>query len=252
MSIKSYSCKPNSNFVGKDLWGIYMGVELELEVDSSDTRSECSELVLGKLGDFAITKEDGSLDYGFEICSSPASLDKHKEKWEKFFVEDVVSNFESRTTCGMHVHVSREPLSTLQIGKIIEFVHNPSNYSFIKIVAERGSGMYNQYKDCAKKITDVSKYSNRRLGVNLSNPQTIEFRLFKSPTKKLNFYKNLEFCYALVKFTFPSSSSMKDTKTVDGFIKFLEKNSREYPNLCQFLSERGYSQLERKVNKKAA
>src|SRR4051812_47009139 len=119
--IQEYHDKPSFKCRGKSAFGLFFGVELEVEVDSDFQRAERAERVIKSLpSNFAIAKKDGSVKKGFEICSCPASLQYHSTAWDKFFEKAThgLRGF-SGENCGMHVHVSRASLSSLQIGKIV-------------------------------------------------------------------------------------------------------------------------------------
>ncbi len=76
--------------------------------------------------------------------------------------------------------------------------------------------------------------------VNLSNSSTIEIRIFASTLDQATFLKNLEFCQALVKYSFPSVHSMAVSKDYKNFVTFVRKHYKSYPNLVKFLVDRGY------------
>ena len=86
----------------------YMGVELEVEVaDSPTSRERLASETLKLVGNKAILKSDGSLDYGFEIVTQPMTL----EAWHQFdwtFLDMLRSQGVrawDTSTCGLHIHV---------------------------------------------------------------------------------------------------------------------------------------------------
>lgn len=239
--ILDYHAKPSFEPKGKHIYNLWMGAELEIECISEDYSKQDKAYHVNKaLGDFIITKHDGSLNNGFEITSSPASLDYHRTAWDNFFkkkVQNGLSGF-NNNTCGMHVHISREPLSNLQIGKIIAFIHKKENAEFVKLIAQRSSNKYNDFTK-AKKISN-SHYTKKQLeerhtAVNILNPNTIEIRIFKSNLRKSSFLRNIEFCAALVEFTWAAKNSISDSQDYVKFVIFVSKNRKFYPNLYCFL-----------------
>jgi hypothetical protein len=142
---------------------------------------EKAQEVLDKLGeDFAITKHDGSLINGFEIVTAPAPLEEHYKRFEKFRSKTKGLTCESGRA-GMHVHVSRAPLTQLQIGKLLVFINDPNNRPHIKKIASRDSNGF--CKSSVKKIRDVRHDAGDRYqSINLQNRATIEYRIFKATT----------------------------------------------------------------------
>lgn len=61
--------------------------------------------------DFTYAMHDGSLDYGFEIATMPATLRYHQEvpRYEKAFELAKILEYRSHDTdsCGLHVHMNR-------------------------------------------------------------------------------------------------------------------------------------------------
>lgn len=240
----------------------FFGIELEVELnyDFDLTRDRVAKRVHDCFPNpFIICKHDGSLkdggNGGFEIVSAPATYKRHLKEWEMFFSEfqekGLLSSFFTQN-CGMHIHVSRASLSSLQIGKIVNFITHPNNRKFIRTIAQRGSNRYNNYTK-AKRVSDVPFMSKRKgrvvyppwihaeghyTAVNLSGDNTIEIRIFKGTLKKESFFKNIEFVSALVDFCETGVASVKDMGDASKFCSFVEKFSGQYPYLFAFLVER--------------
>jgi hypothetical protein len=210
------------------------GVELELEVKNEHSVESCVEYTIDTLGeDFCILKRDGTICRGFEIVTAPAEIPIHIDKWKKFF--DGVKNtaLSARSNCGMHVHISRNPLRRLQIGKAVVFLNNSRNEQFITKLAGRyssGGG----YPNFNKKVTSrgESKYEMLNL---VSRKPTVECRIFASTTDRLQFYANLEFCEALLRF-----SKEYGVRNMEGkyFIQYISSKG-EWKNLYDLLVLRG-------------
>jgi len=70
-------------------------------------------------------KRDGSLNYGFEIVSTNATFDYHKNIfWQSFLLKnnnDDVRGFKAKT-CGMHIHFSRSYFTDLEQKNLILFI----------------------------------------------------------------------------------------------------------------------------------
>jgi hypothetical protein len=250
--IAPYQTKPSFTPRGASLSKLFFGVELEVEVgDDSYDRDEASEEVVNCLGNFIITKYDSTVPQGFEICSSPASLEYHNSAWNSFFDKTVkiLKGFRS-PNCGMHVHISRIPLSNLQIGKILVFIYNPDNYKFIRRIAERDSFYHNNFGE-KRSFVDAKPeklHNDRHTAVNLHNPNTIEIRLFKTNLKKNCFLKNIEFCHAIAKFTWPGQISLEKCKNWKHFVLFIKENKDIYPNLYNYLIQYKFLSTKRNPN----
>ena len=193
--IVPYSTKIQ-NFVGNPPDSIYLGVELEtLYSTKLDVESLYS---YNKKGELALLKEDGSIEGpGFEIVTAAMSLDVQLDYWEGL-IEQFGSKLIPHGSCGMHVHISRNPLSQLQIGKILVFLNEPANDWYIDQIAGRTANDYCERKP--KKLEDVNCPQSRYEALNLTNDSTIEFRLFASTNDYYLIASRIEFCYALTKY----------------------------------------------------
>jgi hypothetical protein len=241
---------------------ISFGIELEYEVKTPESIEDNAEkkLYRTQIADrlepfykqFAIAKHDGSLTNGFEVVSVPMSIDAHSEQWKKFFAEGPENGLTVKTNCGMHVHVSRELLTPLQIGKIMAMIFSKDNAKFLKIIAGRAKPVMKKdrtYTEIGvKKITDVNKHAERYSALNLGNSETIEFRFFKSTLDLDRMLTNIEFCDALIRFAWPSTSSIQEVrdKGLELFGQFVANNRKLYPHLAAFMKDNGYASWSQK------
>lgn len=240
------------------------GVELEVEVKRTfstgildwwdgrdyDKAADTIHTLLNPPGqEFVITKEDGSLDNGFEIVSAPATWSECVKRWEPLF-EPKRLPVTVKKSCGMHVHFSREAIQPKVLEHIVEFITLPKNRKFVVKIAGRNSP---EYARLAKKdpscVHDVNEWDDywgrprrskkgeiefaRYEAVNLTNPKTIEFRLFASTLDRDKFYSRLEFVKATIDF---AKRSGEWVPLVDAFIPMV-KNSDDYPHLLQFIED---------------
>lgn len=256
------------------LYGVELEVELGLNqcVKAKVDRFNLAIEILQALGkDFIMIKEDGSLlmngHYGnaakdpamnkptgptyagFEVVTGPSHLSVHYERWPKI---QEIKHFKAlrawdTETCAMHVHVSKESLTNLTIGKIIRLVNCESNRKFIQKVAGRSSRKYSNYAN--QKISDVlfpnrvvspneqsSHDKARRVPINISNPNTIEFRIFRGTVNPRHILRNLEFCDAICDFCWPGNSSLGDVDNFTNFTKFVDQNRKKWPLLAEWLA----------------
>jgi hypothetical protein len=229
---------------------------------------------------FVVFKEDGTLTMngkysdedigsrygGFEVVSAPASLAIHREKWPKlseFKYYDLLRSWDT-TTCGFHVHVSRDALNSLQIGRILVFMNHPDNKRFIQKVAGRSEKKFTKY--VPKGFTDSlhpERVINpdeqkehdraRRVAVNLKNPNTIEFRIFRGTVNPRHILRNLEFVDAMCEFTHPASRSLTEMHDYVYFLAFVSRNRKRWPLLAEWLAhpDRKFIELKKPDEEKA-
>lgn len=218
----------------------FYGVELEVEKRerSSDSLSESAEACLNLLNKetrFAIAKSDGSLYNGFELVTCPATLALQIKHWTPFFEKRPrgIKSFNT-STCGLHVHASREHLNELTIAKVVCFVNANANRRFVSVIAGRESSSWASYHE--KKLGDGNKRNSQRYeAVNLQNDETIEFRIFKGTLKRESVFKAIEFCDALIHYCLPATRSLADSQSRAGFIAYVKANGKLYPNLLAFI-----------------
>ena len=234
--IHGHAFKPKLDLYGKGPH--FYGVELEVECPDTSDPSRIATQVNEIFEDFVIIKRDGSLSYGFEIVTCPATLETHRERWPAFFAKMPKGLKSFRTlTCGLHVHCSRAPLSHLTIGKMLAFINHPSNRAFIELIAQRPSTNYSKFKDKGiidARLNDPDRYQ----ALNLCNTDTVEFRLFKGTLRPQSFFKSIEFCDALIHFCLPGVRSYRTAHRLSDFLPFVDMHRKEWPNLQAFIQAR--------------
>ena len=251
-----YFYKPNPRFKSMpgEVTKLYYGVELE--TDNGSCRSEyCDDLYgIGEHEEFFYLKEDGSLHNGVEIVTQPCSLDYHLSEfpWEK--IREVARNYgyksHDTTTCGLHVHVSRNALGDtdteqdLTIAKIILLVDrfwetlvkfSRRNYRSLDQWAQKPDACIEKGDDADTVISKSKRGSYTRYrAVNLTNLSTIEFRLFRGSLKVNTIKATLELLDNLVHFSKEKSLEDVQDSTWEDIV-----NYRRYDELQTYLTERG-------------
>lgn len=238
------------------------GVELEVECADGYTDYNYHYITavnnaLSSSGgeNFAICKRDGSLKgegrYGFEICTNPASIPFHRQAWKNFFLNSFGARLSTSERTGLHIHVSKDAISRLSAGKILQFIHNPENRKFLRKVAGRKSNQYANY-DAELGIRDVKKRFDHYAAVNTSLSFTIEFRIFSATLNYDRFMSYLEFVDALIRFA--STTDCAKSKNKRDFLAFLNlpKNRLDYRNIIHYLYTNGYSESLLPINSKVA
>lgn len=213
---------------------IYLGTELEYE--SKDDKNTDAIYATRSLKGHAILKSDGSIRNGFEIVTCPATLDIHLAEFKKFFEGlKTKSKLHGQPNTGMHVHVSRKPLSLLTIGKMSAFLNEPSNKDFVEKIAGRKLNNYCQQDTRAVTFPLVNgERGGARYNVlNLNNSETVELRIFSTPESFEDFAYKLEFAEALAIYCSPCSvnHSVYALLKASNFITWANSMKHTYPNL---------------------
>ena len=199
--IHDYYYKPEPIFHGEG--PRFFGVELE--IDGAGERDDYANKLLKIANmddeDNAYAKHDGSLEDGFEIVTHPMDLDYQLNEMPWAEILRTAKNLgylsHQACTCGLHVHVSRLAFGRTEeeqdacIARILYFFekHWEELLKFSRRTRrqlERWAARYG-YKDQPREVLENAKKGNlgRYTSVNLTNEETIEFRIFRG-TLKLN------------------------------------------------------------------
>lgn len=251
MKILNHSYNPlkTLEFLGSPRKDIYFGVELELEIKTSqlnifgverrELEEEVAEIVCssneGK--GFLIPKYDGSLDFGIEFVSAPASLTIHQRRWPKL-LSILKEHTIVRPTCGMHVHISRKIIPPEAQSRMHRFFN--TNPTFIRSIAGREASIYNTFikKSEGMELIPHGRYE----AFNVSNPNTLEVRIFKSTLDPALFLARLEFVASLAhlgkdNFKLPKTS-LKTTNDFEILRSYVYEREKSYPNFVNWLKNR--------------
>ena len=198
-AIQDYYYKPEPLFRGDG--PRYFGVELEIDGAGEDgeSASEIMEIANSNGLENLYCKHDGSLDDGFEMVTHPMTLDYHRNEmpWKEILHSAVQMGYTSHQagTCGLHIHVNRNAFGETEreqdavIARILFFFEK--NWEELLKFSRRTQSQLNHwaarygYKDQPKELLDHAKKGNagRYTSVNLTNTNTIEFRIFRGTLK---------------------------------------------------------------------
>ena len=197
--IHDYYYRPEPIFYGSG--PRFMGVELEIDgAGESDSKAERLMNIANANGlEHIYCKHDGSLDEGFEIVTHPMDLEYHLHEmpWARVLSEATSMGYTSHLarTCGLHVHVNRDAFGETAseqdavIARILYFLekHWDELLKFSRRTPrslEKWAARYG-YKDQPRELLDHAKNerSNRYACLNLTNVDTIEFRIFRGTLK---------------------------------------------------------------------
>jgi hypothetical protein len=221
------------------------GVELEMEhkrLNSAAGQLELSRALGGRDGSTTtggryMLAADGSLNSsGVELITAPYTLSYHQVAfgWNTVLeaVKGIGRSGKGTEACGMHVHMNRQAISALTLGKMLTFVNMPANSALISRVAQRSDNSFS--RKTVKKVIDGKQITSQKYDALHITQATIECRIFKGNLRPERVLKNIEFCHALV--TYCSSASIQACQNFTDFIKWLGANRGSYKNLVKFLA----------------
>jgi len=229
---------------------LHFGFEIELNT-RNDNKYEAARAFISRADRRGIVKHDGSIGYGrtgIELISAPLSLDAIRFLIGQAFHNNALHDDAfTDATCGMHVHASRSALTASQIAKLVRFIHEPNNCKFMESLAGRPladcqwaslshrTSWKQAFVAAASgpwRMSDFFRYS----ALNLTNHDTIEFRIFASTTQVMRARANVEACAALLAFCATASHSLTASSRYETFCSFVGRRRRDYPHLVWLLS----------------
>lgn len=217
---------------------------IELEVDDGDSPNDLASNLRDILTNHAYFMHDGSLDNGVEIITQPHTPDEfYKLPWDKVLNTCKDRGFRSHDakTCGLHMHVSRSLFKDGDaIYRIIYFYEHYID-DILKMSRRTHSQMEqwaNTYswgnKTFAELLSESNILSNYNYGdhsdryhaVNLTNSNTIEFRLMRGTLNYKTFMATIDFLWT----TANNAATMTndDVTNVAKYLKGIKKETLEY------------------------
>ena len=247
--IQSYYYKPIPIFYGEGKR--FFGVELELDEggECDDKAGQLLNACAYKGLKLLYIKHDGSLSDGMELVSHPMTLAFHQREmpWRDVFREAVRMGYTSHQarTCGLHIHVNRTAFGDTEqeqedvIARILYFVENHWNELLrftrrTRNQMEQWAARYGR-KDDPKAVLDHAKRNEfeRYKCVNLTNTETIEFRMFRGTLKWNTFLATLQMVNRICDVAlYLSDQEVQDLTWTDFSAGCTE------PELVQYLKER--------------
>lgn len=211
-NINSYGTKPKPVFKNYKydknipLGKRYYGIELEFSnTDSAKVKENMIDLYKDK---WLYNKSDGSLNDGVEIVTSPCDyksimwlLDKMKDP-----IKNITSGSKYTQNAGIHIHVSKKSIPSYNIYKLSYLLNNIQAKELSSIMfylSGRNVTIYDNYLGRYTKIGEITKFKNetdRYLALNLTNKNTIEFRIFKATNDMDKVKSYINFVESMIKF----------------------------------------------------
>jgi len=242
----------------------FIGLELEIEAQKwGASRLAGAKLVNTIASDFGYVMHDGTLlgtddgglggQKGFEFVTHPFTYEWFDEQWPN--IENLLTTLSSAGyrsweggRCGIHVHVSRAPMSDAHQMKFIRFIYGSVN--MMLCLGQRGyrDSVLNKFspfhrEDRSRLIMKIRDFVNPDVhghyaALNCNKPATLEGRWFRGTLNPRGVRKNVEFMHSLWYFTkmfgFSSANEIN-------YIDWLRESpqSRQYMVLLDYL-EREY------------
>jgi len=174
---------------------LYLGVEWEMDSDRpAQNGGEVAMKIANILKDGGLMTDiahDGSLQYGRELITHPATLDVYKAMTPHFlkaFRVLVDSNFTDRDNrTGGHIHISRRVF-----GKDLNTRQNNVNRLISWVYRERDSFKKFAMRDSRWAVYNDRPMNDKYYAINTLHQNTIEFRMFSGYKMFNNLIANLE------------------------------------------------------------
>ena len=208
---------------------IFMGLELEIDAEHRFDREEIAGELQSIFGNFFAYENDGSLSYGFEMISQPASLSYHMSMMPKYadafqyLIENDIKSHDIKS-CGLHAHLDRRYFGEKEDSSIAKLLYLFEKFRKELMVFSRRTEAqcadwcrsrkqsYNGEAGWIKKAViearSYSSYQQRYYSVNLTNSDTLEIRLWRGTLNKESFE-------ATLKFTARLAQLCRDTRAVE-------------------------------------
>lgn len=193
---------------GKNL---FLGLEIEID-DGSDREDTAREMKDCMPENFITMEYDGSLDCGFENITQPSTLDYHlsiRNNYEDMFQVAKENGFRSHNTrtCGYHIHFNRTFFEDKQdecIAKLLYLVEKfwDELVKFSRRNYENLERWAKKYDKAPNEVVEDMKCHNldRYRAINLTNRNTIEFRMFRGTLKSETFFATLQLVDTIVRY----------------------------------------------------
>ncbi len=236
-------CDGSCSSYNEDTDGHESDPDCEGCADDDDDDSGRNELACEKWPHFkprCVFTTDSSLESGWEIVSAPMTLQAHRDFWlalPKQAFRGLIGH--DTETAGIHVHVSRNSLSSLTLQKLCHFMYEPANQALVTTTAQRKPNDYCLRKGLHQsngvgfyRTRDGSRYN----AVNVTNNHTIEIRVFKGNTRTERIVKNIEAVDSWIAFC--EETSVQEL-FAHNYLEYVAAHRGRWPALVSYLTDRG-------------
>jgi hypothetical protein len=186
-----YSYRPKLVFHRVAQEPMVFGCEIELEGEEGSTSNDvafAASRVLDYPGckNFLIAKRDGSLSCGAEFVTQPFSWEwflDNKQRFVDIFENMRARGFTAKRSCGLHVHVSRQPHSHLEEFRALQLVYaHPEKWRAMsgRVVDNycKFDGPHTGFKERVRVARERSRFGDRYVALNPTDRQTLEWRIW--------------------------------------------------------------------------
>ena len=240
-AIYNYGHKHSCNLSYENMM---FGVEMEVCVERADNDSQpCREQVAymlkKQINEVAVIKSDSSIDYGFEIVTKPLDYCDAISHCRRILSLADSMRCRADSSCGIHIHVSREHISRKAIANLI-FMLSEMEGDITKVAgrySDEWARISKKSKDDCECVDDViqNEYDcGRYRAINLINDATIEFRVFASTTSMNTITAYIQFVKCIIDYA--------ETHTLDDIegsrLRYIMIGKESlYPELMQYLRQ---------------
>lgn len=217
------------------------GLEIEYSSFNENDRDFVIQetMILKSDGTSGVTGEINTLPFTFNALQDPSALD---ELWSYLKRVTAKGGEGDVTQCGIHVHVSRDSVSDLDIAKFECLIN--SHHERLSLLARRDyfkNSYTNQNMDKNVFVKPREKQTAKYQPVNYQHSKTFEIRIFRSNLRS----DRVRACVEFVEFglAFVKTVSVTDLKTKSfedlGFLQALNRNSKRFKNLHELAVSKG-------------
>lgn len=199
----TYTRRPG--WYGTPRSALLFGVELEIESTPKTTPAEIARAVQGRIGRlFAGAERDGSLRDGVEIVSQPATIDAHREEWQRIMATPgklaPYSRAHDTETCGFHVHCTREACTDLTWCKLVDLLTREHDQHRWSQIFRRTPNHYAK-ANRKRKFSDGRQIDPDRYQiVNTSSSKTVEIRWPRGTVQPATVLATIEIIHAAIRY----------------------------------------------------
>lgn len=233
---------------------MFMGVELEID-EGGENNYHAQQIldIANKHEERIYCKHDGSLDDGFEIVSHPMTLDYHinRMNWQDILSKARELGYTSHNagSCGLHIHCNRdffgadEDEQEVVIGRVVYLTERFWN-ELVKF-SRRTTGSLNRWAAKYATISDTvietyqkakDKDCGRYVAVNLTNFNTIEFRMFRRTLRYETFTATLQLVDEICRTAVKLSDFEMENLSWSEFVQQINREAK--PELIAYLKSR--------------
>lgn len=192
---------------------LYLGVEVEFDTNKPESQGlSCKHDLIDHSNEifgnntFAYYMKDNSVSKGLELITQPATFVAHEQLEDQYrqlfaMIKDHGFGSDRFQTCGYHIHFNRSyfcespDFFTVKLLYLVEKFWRDlvllSRRDYDRIVR-----WANKYNDTPQKVVDNFKggccHSDRYHAINLTNANTIEFRIYKGTLDVDKFLATME------------------------------------------------------------